>query len=122
MTKASKKAANAARPSEEERKEGKTGLEDKDLPNGKDLKKKVLRGVEDAKDDTHKQLQKKAKAVSPPWFPPGVTKHTDVFEPLDQDLRRRVTPHGRKRCRHRALQEGERPFRVNLSAAKSNRR
>lgn len=62
-TKASKKAADKARPSEDDRKKGRTGLEDKELPSAKEVKKHTIRGIEDARDDAEAALRAKGKEV-----------------------------------------------------------
>ena len=64
-TRASKKAARAARVTEEEKRKGKTGLEGVDLAaiDPKDVKKQVVRKVEDVKDDALKVLEKKRRLV-----------------------------------------------------------
>ncbi|KAM0789677.1 hypothetical protein ACM66B_006539 [Microbotryomycetes sp. NB124-2] len=60
-TKTSKRLAKQARVSEEERQEGKTGLEGKENLTTKDIKKHTIRGFEDARDDAEKALSKKAR-------------------------------------------------------------
>ncbi|KAK4700151.1 hypothetical protein P7C70_g6097, partial [Phenoliferia sp. Uapishka_3] len=60
-TKASKKAAKSARPSEDDKRNGRTGLEGQELPSAKEIKKQTLRSLEDAKDDAQKTIQKKVK-------------------------------------------------------------
>lgn len=63
-TRASKKAAQKARPSEQDRKDGKTGLEGISRVDPKDVKKKVSRGFEDVTDDAVKALKQKRRQVS----------------------------------------------------------
>lgn len=67
-TKASKKAAKKARPTEEERKSSKTGLEGKSVIGTarelRDTQKKIVRGAEDYRDDAVFAAADKAKEVS----------------------------------------------------------
>ncbi|KAK4051650.1 hypothetical protein OIV83_002790 [Microbotryomycetes sp. JL201] len=60
-TKTSKRLAKQARVTDEERQEGKTGLEGKENLTTKDIKKHTIRGIEDARDDAEKALSKKAR-------------------------------------------------------------
>ncbi|KAK4056475.1 hypothetical protein OIO90_002618 [Microbotryomycetes sp. JL221] len=75
-TKSSKKLANKARVSEQEREQGKTGLEGVENLTTKDIKKHTVRGIEDAKDDAQKALNRKAKETKE-W----------VDEALDTDIK-----------------------------------
>jgi len=62
-TRASKKAAKEARLSEEERAQGKTGLEGKDFEDAKELKKRAIRAAEDVRDDVERAANRKLKEV-----------------------------------------------------------
>lgn len=63
-TKASKRAARKVRPTEEERKKSKTGLEGKDIPSAKKLQKQAVRSLEDARDDAEDAIHGKVSEVS----------------------------------------------------------
>lgn len=65
-TRASKQAAQKARPSEDERHKGTNGIDKllkMDSSDAKNLRKKVARGIEDVKDDAERSLMIKTRKV-----------------------------------------------------------
>lgn len=84
-TKTSKKVARQARVTDEERAEGKTGLEGKGDLTTKDIKKHTIRGIEDARDEAEKALSKKARETKE-WVDEALP--TDVKDAFIERLKK----------------------------------